>query len=96
MTSLRSVCSTVTLSKDESFTKKYIRRTKTSIKNNEFLAIMTMNFSVYLMSISEKVNSLSLYEANDHDQVHIPRVVLCGHIILKKTTIGLWFGIRMV
>ncbi|XP_006406803.2 F-box/kelch-repeat protein At3g16740 [Eutrema salsugineum] len=95
--SLRSVRSTCkkwnTLMKDETFRKKHIAdQEKSAAEKDEFLAIMVMDFRVYLTSVSldnfdTSINQLAkLISLNDaNHQVDISRVFHCDGLLLCVT-----------
>ncbi|KAG7582235.1 F-box domain [Arabidopsis suecica] len=98
LTSLRAVRTTCkkwnNLSKHRSFTKKHIRKSRSATKKKEFLAIMMMDSSVYLISVGihkdDDYNAINrkgkLISLNDVDGgVDISNVFHCSGLLLCTT-----------
>ncbi|CAH8260761.1 unnamed protein product [Arabidopsis lyrata] len=98
LTSLRAVRTTCkkwnSLSKHRSFTKKHIRKSRSETKKKEFLAIMMMDSSVYLISVGihkdDDYNAINrkgkLISLNNVDGgVDISSVFHCSGLLLCTT-----------
>ncbi|CAL9222336.1 unnamed protein product [Arabidopsis halleri] len=107
LTSLRTVRSTCkkwnTLSKYESFAKKYLGdQAKVAEREREFMVVMMMNFRVYLMRVNLQNNVesscikreaelISLGDEVDISQVfHCEGLLLCISITKDKTRLVVW------
>ncbi|CAA7015646.1 unnamed protein product [Microthlaspi erraticum] len=99
LTSLRAVRFTCkkwnTLSQDRSFIKKHLAQLKAAMEEKEFLAIMVMDFRVYLMNINLRGDHKDdgnvvkrqgkLISLDDADRVDISRIFHCDGLVLCIT-----------